>query len=206
MNDKQWLLWINELQSIAQIGKAYCDDTFCQERYARLHQLTAEIAASFTTFPQQHIADLFEKETGYLTPKLDVRGAIIQDNQILLVRERADDLWTLPGGWADINDSPSEGVVREVREESGYDVKVTKLAAVLDKRKHDHPPALPHIYKCFFMCEITGGKPQVNHEISEIAFFDKDELPPLSLPRVIPAQIHRMFEHYQNPALPADFD
>ena len=206
MKDKKWLLWVNELQSIAQIGKAYCTDTFCQERYVRLHQLAAEIAAEYSDIPQQEIVTLFEKETGYLTPKLDVRGAIIQDSQILLVRERADDRWTLPGGWADINDSPSEGIIREVREESGYHVKVTKLASVFDKRKHGHPPALPHIYKFFFLCDIIGGEPTVNHEISEIAFFNKDNLPPLSLPRVIPSQIQRMFDHYYDLTLPTDFD
>jgi len=118
-----------------------------------------------------------------------------------------DDAWTLPGGWSDPCQSPSEAVVREVREESGFEVRVTKLAAVYDRGKHPHLPAMPfHVYKLFFLCEITGGVATESHETTGVDFFAEDNIPELSVSRTLPFQIARMFEHHRNPTLPTDFD
>jgi ADP-ribose pyrophosphatase YjhB (NUDIX family) len=122
------------------------------------------------------------------------------------VKERVDDCWTLPGGWADVNESPAEAVVREVYEESGYQTRAVRLLALYDRRKHDHPPHPWHIYKVFFKCELVGGAPATSIETDGVAFFHKDEIPPLSVGRVTAAQIARFFEHYHNPSWPADFD
>jgi len=124
-----------------------------------------------------------------------------------MVKEMSDGLWTLPGGWADVNEAPSVGVVREVREESGFEVRAVKLAAVYDRACHPHhPPFAFHVYKMFFLCEITGGAPRPSTETTEVGFFTPDALPELSSSRVLPFQIHRMFEHHQAPDLPTDFD
>jgi len=131
------------------------------------------------------------------------------DAHILLVREIADaGRWTLPGGWADVNQPPSECVIREVREESGFEVGVRKLAAVYDRDRHGHvPPHAFHVYKLFFTCNIIGGTARPGLETSDVAFFAKDDLPlDLSLGRVQRHQIERMFEHWLTPALPTDFD
>lgn len=140
----------------------------------------------------------FLAEQGYATPKVDVRGAIIQDNEILLVREKSDGLWTLPGGWADVNESPAYSMQKEIQEEAGVEAKVTKLIALYDKLKHEHPPQWPHTYKCFFLCDITSGVPKPGLETSEVAFFKEDALPPLSVNRVTEAQILRCFAHYRH--------
>ena len=140
---------------------------------------------------------------------MDVRGAVFRDGRILLVRETADgDRWTLPGGWADVNESPAEAVVKEVREEAGLEVRAFKLGAVLDRSRHAHKPIYPfHIWKLFFLCEITGGEPQNGPETSEVAFFAEHDLPAdLSTSRVLPPQLKRMFEHMRQPGLPTDFD
>ncbi len=150
--------------------------------------------------------DLFACDAGYATPKVDVRGAVFQDSKILLVQERSDGLWALPGGWSDVGDSPSDAVVRELREESGYKTRATKLLALLDRNRHNHPPHVNHIYKVFIRCEIIGGAPTTSHEIQGVGFFAEDRIPELSLTRIVPAQITRMFEHYRQPNLPADFD
>jgi ADP-ribose pyrophosphatase YjhB (NUDIX family) len=152
------------------------------------------------------VRDLFRDETGAATPKVDVRAAVFQDDAILLVKERDDGLWTLPGGWADPNESPSEAVVREVYEESGYRTRATKLLALYDRDKHGHPPYLFHVYKLFFQCELVGGAPSPSVETEEVAFFREDELPELSLTRVMPSQISRLFAHRRHPEWPTDFD
>jgi ADP-ribose pyrophosphatase YjhB (NUDIX family) len=149
---------------------------------------------------------LFATEEGYATPKVDVRGAVFRDDGILLVRERSDGLWTLPGGWADVGDTPAAAVEREIFEESGYTAKATRLVAVYDRDRQGHPPIPYAVYKLYFICELTGGAPATNHETDEVGFFREDTLPPLSLSRTLPHQIARLFAHYRNPHWPADFE
>ena len=196
MNNKQlkWLKWVSDIQALAQSGLAYPTSDYDKERYIKLSQLAAELAAECSGQDPIDVANLFLLEKGYATPKIDVRAFVLKDDHCLLVKERADGLWTLPGGWADVNESPSEAVIRETKEESGYDVTVRKLLALWDKQKHlDHPPEWPHVYKCFFHCDIVGGEPAENLEIAEIRFFNINQLPPLSTPRVTTRQIARLY-------------
>ena len=204
--EPKWLEWARELQAIAQNGLAYSKDPFDIERFEQVRELAAEIMACHADVDPSYVRDLFASEVGAATPKTDVRGAVFQEDKILLVRERRDGRWTLPGGWADVNESPAESVVREVYEESGYRTRVLKLLAVYDKKKHDHPPHPIHAYKLFFMCEIVGGEPSHSKETDGVAFFGENEIPELSAARVTPAQIARLFELYRHPEWPTDFD
>jgi len=196
MNDKtiQWLKWISEIQALAQSGLTYSKCEFDIERYIRLREIVAELAAHCSDQSLQTIKDIFLIEKGYATPKLDVRSYILKEGKLLLVKERSDGLWTLPGGWADVNESPSEAAIRETKEETGYEVSALKLLALWDKLKHDHPPQWPHAYKCFFLCELLSGEPTANLEISEVSFFDINKLPPLSPHRITAGQLTRLHE------------
>jgi ADP-ribose pyrophosphatase YjhB (NUDIX family) len=202
----RWLEWARKLQAIAQNGLTFTTNPFEKERFETVREIAAEMLAEYSQYDQQAILDLFLNREGYATPKLDVRGAAFKDNQILLVKENVDGLWTLPGGWVDVNESPALAVAREVFEESGYSVQPVKLLALYDKLKHPHPPEMFHAYKAFFLCEIIGYEPSTNIETSDAQFFSEDNLPPLSLPRVVPSQIHRLFEHHRHPDWPTDFD
>lgn len=209
MSQPQWLEWMNRMQALAQNGLAFTKDPYDKDRYEQLRDLASEIAAAYTNVDMQLIRDLYAKENGYMTPKVDVRGAVFKDDKILLVQEMADEgRWSLPGGWADIYDTPSEAVLREIREEAGYEARVLKLAAVYDREKHGHPPYAFHAYKLFFVCEPTSKKLDIlhEHEAGESAFFSLDDLPSLSVGRIVESQLLRCYEHYQNPALPTDFD
>jgi len=135
-----------------------------------------------------------------------VRGAVFRDGQVLLVQERSDGLWTLPGGWADPGFTPAENVVREVWEESGYEARAVKLALVHDRSRHVDYPHPFYIYKLFFLCELIGGAPTPSIETAAVGFFDAEDLPPLSLGRVTPAQLTSVFAHWRDPALPTEFD
>lgn len=201
------LRWARELQALAQTGLTFSKDPYDIERYHSLRALAVEMLATIGAAEEQVIAQLFESEVGYATPKVDVRGAVFREEQILLVREVVDGKWALPGGWADVNASPRENVEREIFEESGYEAKVTKLAAIYDRQKHAHVPPHPfHIYKMFFICELTGGEAKTSIETSEIGFFSEDKLPELSRGRVLEHQIHRMFAHWRDAALPTEYD
>jgi len=204
-----WLLWVREMQALAQTGLAFSRDPYDRDRYEQLRRLAARIMAEHTGIPTERIEALFAAETGYATPKLDVRGAVFRDGRLLLVREAADaNRWTLPDCWADVNESPAESVAKEVREESGFAVRVVKLAAVWDRARHAHTPAYAfHIWKLFFLCEITGGEARTGPETTEVAFFAEDALPAdLSVSRVLTPQLRRMFAHMRDQALPTEFD
>jgi ADP-ribose pyrophosphatase YjhB (NUDIX family) len=206
-NTPRWLDWSRRLQAIAQNGLTYARDPYDVERYTAVRDIAAEIIATATQASIPVIKGVLGKESGHATPKVDVRGVIFRENRLLLVRERSDGRWTLPGGWADVGESPAESVLREIREESGYEVRCVKLLAVLDRSKHPHePPFLFHIYKLFIQCEITGGTATPGSETDQVAFFAETELPELSINRVTPWQIKRMFEHLRDPRLPVDFD
>ena len=204
----KWLEWAQQLQAIAQNGLTYSNNPYDVERYKQLQSIAAEIMSTYTNMESRYILDLFSLEEGYATPKVDVRGAVFQDKKLLLVREREDNCWTLPGGWVDIGESPSHAVEREVYEESGYQTRATKLVALYDRNheRHRHPPLAYHVYKLFFQCELIGGTAMASYETEGAAFFGEQEIPELSLTRVVPSQIHRLFEYYFNSNLQTDFD
>ena len=204
--EPKWLEWTQKLQAIAQNGLTYSENPFDIERYKSLQAIAAEIMATYSNVEHSYILNLFSQEVGYATPKVDVRGAVFRDDTILLVKEREDGCWTLPGGWADVGDSPSEVAVKEVYEESGYQTRAVKLLAVYDRDRQGHPPHPHYIYKLFFLCELVSGSPSPSIETEEVEFFAEDAIPELSLGRVTPSQITRLFEHYRFPDLPTDFD
>jgi ADP-ribose pyrophosphatase YjhB (NUDIX family) len=205
--DQKWLEWGRALQIIAQNGIAYTKNDFDKERFEQVRQIAAEILAAHSEMDPGDLATLFAGEFGYATPKVDVRGGVIVDNRILLVRELLDGgRWTLPGGWADMGDAPSEAVLREIREESGYEARVIKLAAVYDRNRRGHPYFYFDTYKLFFLCEMTGGSPTTSIETGGAEFFREDELPELSISRVTPQEIQMLFQHYRSPDLPTEYD
>lgn len=204
--DPRWLTWVKKLRALTQNGLAYEKDPFDIERYEEMREIVAEMAAAYTDGEPEEILGLFRAETGYATPKLDARGVVFKDDGILLVKELPDGLWALPGGWIDVGESPSEAVEREVREESGYEVRATKLLAVYDRNKHPHPSSSLHIYKLFFLCELVGGAPAKSIETDGAEFFPLDSIPELSIVKVTHEQIRRLFEHKDHPEWAADFD
>lgn len=208
MKQPDWLAWTKQLQAIAQNGLTFTTDPYDKDRYEQLRDLAAEIAAHHSNGDAPHIHDLYTAEQGYMTPKVDVRGAVFRDDCVLLVREKVDGKWTLPGGWADVGDSPSEAIIREIREEAGYKAEVVKLVGVLDRERHGHPPYPFHAYKLFFLCKAVGEKQAIlhKHESLDSDFFSLDDLPPLSIGRVVESQIRRCYEHSLNPDLPTYFD
>lgn len=209
MSDPDWLVWAREIQAIAQTGLEFSKDPYDRDRFAVLQRLSGRIMAEHTGADLGRIENLFDAETGYATPKVGVRGAVFDTaGRILMVRETIDDhRWTLPGGWADVNQTPAQSVVREVFEESGYYVRPVKLAAVWDRARQAHPPSVFSIVRMFFICTLTGGSPTTSLETSGVGWFAEADIPAdLSLRRTLPHHISRMFAHWREPELATEFD
>jgi ADP-ribose pyrophosphatase YjhB (NUDIX family) len=194
------------LQAIAQDGLTYTKDDYDLGRYEQLRDLAAEILAAHSTGTLEEAGDLLALERGPATPKVDVRAVAFREGRILLVKEPGDAGWSLPGGWADVGESPSEAAARETLEESGYKVRPVRLLAAYDRDRHGHPPILFHVYKLVYLCEILDEAPSSDIDTDGVRFFGEQELPELSVTRVTRAQIIRFFEQYRDPDRPADFD
>ena len=193
--NKQCLMWISEIQALAQSGLSYCNDNYDIERFEQLLRICAEMASLLTDANPNELHRMFTMEKCYATPRLDVRTFVLKNDEVLLVKERTDGLWSLPGGFIDVNESPSEAAIRETKEESGYDVCPTKLLAFWDKLKHDNSLSWPHLYTCIFQCDFVSGEPITEtHEISAVKFFSIKALPPLSTPRITKTQILKLYE------------
>jgi ADP-ribose pyrophosphatase YjhB (NUDIX family) len=214
------LEWAKQIQAIAQTGLNYTQNEFDIERYRALHRIAAEMVAAYADAEPEHVESLFLIDRGHATPKIDVRAAVFRDEELLLVRERASGKWTLPGGFADVGESAAEAVAREVREESGYTVRPTRLLALYDRARHEHTPVWFYCYKAFFECELepevdgpeleTGGLVRGETasciETTEAGFFRRDSLPEIDTGRVTHTQLERMWELHLRPQAGADFD
>ena len=201
----KWLDWAQEIYSLSQSGITYSGNQYDIERYKRLQEITAEIIASQSEISKETVLESFSMQAGYITPKIDVRGAVIRDDKILLIQERADAKWAMPGGWADLGNSPASVAEREVFEESGFHVKAEKVVAVIDANRIQ-PLEFYHAYKVIFLCKLLDGKPRISYETLAVDFFELNNLPQLSSYRTNEDMLREVFAHVQNPNRATAFD
>lgn len=192
-----------ELAAIAQTGLAYAKDGFDQERYRRLLEVAGELLG-----PMRVDGPVFTwpLEAGYATPKVDVRGVVFRKEEVLLVREASSGLWSLPGGWADVNLSPAQNVEKECREESGYEVRARAITSIKDRDQAGYPAYLHAVYKIYFLCDLIGGEARTNLEVTDIGFFSLDALPDLDLHRIAESEIRTAFSFLHDPVQAVSFN
>jgi len=200
------LQWAREIQALAQTGYEYAGDEFQKDRCRRLMEIAAEMVSENSDLKFISIAEAFKEQLGYATPKVDVRAAVFDQGKLLLVREVEDGGWTMPGGWADVGDVPSEAAEREAWEETGFRVKARKVIGVYDANRIA-PLQLFHAFKVIFLCDLLGGEARPSRETSEVGFFSREEIPPqLSGERTCDRHIEDAFAALQDPSIPAVFD
>ncbi len=194
-SDRQWISWAMELQFIGQAGITYSRDSFDKERFERIRELSGEIMERYTDLGKEKVTDLFCSETGFQTPKMDTRAAIIEDDRILLVHER-DGCYSLPGGWVDVNQSVGDNIVKETMEEAGLQVVPVKLVMLQDRNRHNLPVYAYGICKVFMLCQVVEGEFVKNIETSSSGWFALEELPKLAEEKNTREQIEMCFEAY----------
>lgn len=198
MQKQQQLELIKRVKALADTGLVYAEDDYTKERYEELLEISLKLMASVSDQPFEVLQDFFLTEKDYPTVKVDVRGFVLNEkDEILMAKESVDGKWTIPGGWADIGDSPSEAVLKEIREETGFDAKVVRLLAVYDKRCHPHPPEAFYIYKLIFFCKIIGGELQHGFDMLGADFFPMHKLPELSEDRILKSQLKQLYQMVQ---------
>jgi ADP-ribose pyrophosphatase YjhB (NUDIX family) len=180
MSIPKWLEWAREIQALSQTGITFAHNEYDIERNEKLAAIAADIIDTHSQFNKEELVHDFLQQPGYATPKIDVRGAVIRDGKILLVKERMDGKWCMPGGWVDVGDAPAYAAAREVWEESGFEVKPVKVVSVIDANRSGRPLSLFHAFKIIFLCEIIGGEAKTSMETDAVEFFDFDDLPELS--------------------------
>lgn len=203
---EKWLHWAIEIQSLAQAGLAYTSNVYDIERYKRLRKISAEMISEKTNISTEKVEELFCKETGYQTPKLDTRAAVFKENKILLTHEN-NGTWSLPGGWVDVLESIKSNTEKEVKEETGLDVEAVKVIAIQDRNKHNIPVYVYGVCKVFVLCELLGGSFEENIETTETKYFSLDEIPEnLAKEKTTKEQIEMCFEAYKNKDWQTQFD
>lgn len=206
MEGDKWLALAREMFTLSQAGLAYSQNEFDLQRYRRFQELSAELVSNHSQLSQEQVREQFSMQHGYPTPKVDVRAAVFVDGKVLLVREVVDGRWSMPGGWADIGEGPAQMAVREVREESGFDVRVDKLAAVYNHNTDQPWLEFFHAYKMVFLCSLAGGQARGSFETSEVGFFGLEDLPPLSEGRTRLYMLREALAHLHEPGRPTYFD
>jgi ADP-ribose pyrophosphatase YjhB (NUDIX family) len=191
---------------MSQTGLTFSQTEYDTLRYQRLMEIAGEMVQHQTGIAAEPLLQDFFTQPGYATPKVDVRGAVIRKGKILFVQERLDQRWCMPGGWADVGDLPSEMVMREVWEETGFQVQPLKVVGVFDANRDGEPLEFYHAYKIVFLCEICGGQARPSHETLAVEFFDFSELPPLSTNRTNGRHLAEVLAHLEQPNRPAYFD
>lgn len=208
MNEKipMWLGIAREIQQLSQTGLAFASNDYEKKRYIRLIEIVSEILENHSQLEKESVQKCLMNHPGYATPKIDVRAAVIKDNQILLVQESTDKCWAMPGGWADVGDIPSQVAIRETKEESGFDVIPRKVVGVFDANRLGGHLELFHAFKIIFLCDLIGGEARTSDETLDVKFFPLDKLPPLSLNRTNEKHISEIKLHLIDKNRPAYFD
>ena len=196
-NQNEMLQLAKQVQALAENGLHFSENDFDLDRYQILEEISLRMLSLVTGLPAETIEVATPERNGYRTPKVDVRAVIFNDrDEILMVKERVDSRWSLPGGWCDVGYTPTETAEKESEEEAGIKVKVSRLLAVFDKKCHDHPEDLFYAYKIFLECEAENYEISTGMETLDVGFFKQDELPELSTPRNTAGQIHKMFDFH----------
>ncbi len=199
MDAREQLDVVKRIKAIAETGLVYTNGSYDKERYEELKEISLRLMAEISGIPFTKLDNFFLPQLDYPTPKVDVRGFVLNDKgQILMAQERVDGKWTIPGGWADVGNTPTEVAIKEIREETGLNAEIVRLLAIYDKQRHPHPSEPYYIYKLMFHCRVTGGKLKAGFDMQGADWFSLDELPPLSEERILESQLNHLFTLVKN--------
>ena len=182
--------------ALTDTGLTFTKDPFDRERYEDLRSLLSEMLNQASDLDAEEVAEVLKPTSAYATPLMDVRAWIVEDKKICLVRGQGEDSWALPGGFGEVSYSPTENILKEIEEETGFEAKVERLLAVFDTNRFQLQSK--QYAKFVFECKLLAGQFQENQEIADLQFFAIDQLPALSEKRITKEQIEILWQVYQD--------
>jgi len=186
---------VKRIKSLAEAGIVFTNNPYDEERFEELREISLHLLSEISGATFNTLNQFYLPAKDYPTPKIDIRGMVLNEkNEVLMVKEKEDNCWSLPGGWGDIGYTPTEVIIKEIKEETGLEVKVDRLLAVYDKRCHPHPPQPFYVYKMVFYCVAEGGVMDPAFDISSVKYFPVNKLPMLSEDRILKTQIEQLHE------------
>lgn len=195
--EEKLIEWAQELQSLTASGLHYCKDRFDRDRYERIRDIAAEIAANASGMGEDVVKDIFSSQDGYQTPKMCSRAIIFNEaGEVLLVKEW-DNKWAPPGGWCEYNKTPAENVIKEAWEEAGLRVEPYRFVLMHDQHHHNRPLNFYNVEKCFFLCRVLGGSFRENIETTESRYFPLDALPDLNGEKINAEQLRICYDAFR---------
>jgi mutator protein len=195
MNTSDFAKYLQRMIALTDTGLTFTKDPFDRERYEDLRSLLSEMLNQVSDLDADEVAELLKPTSAYATPLMDVRAWIVEDEKICLVRGQGENDWALPGGFGEVGYSPTENILKEIEEETGFKVKVERLLAVFDTNRFQLQSN--QYAKFVFECKFLDGQFQENQEIADLQFFAIDQLPTLSEKRITKEQIEILWQVYQ---------
>ena len=195
MKTSDFVKYLQRMIAITDTGLTFTKDPFDRERYEDLRSLLSEMLNQGLDIDSEEVAEVMKPTSAYATPLMDVRAWIVEDEKICLVRGQGENDWALPGGFGEVGYSPTENILKEIEEETGFEAKVERLLAVFDTNRFQLQSK--QYAKFVFECKLLDGQFQENQEIADLQFFAIDQLPTLSEKRITKEQIELLWQVYQ---------
>lgn len=195
MKTSDFAKYLQRMIALTDTGLTFTKDPFDRERYEDLRSLLSEMLNQVSDLDADEVAELLKPTSAYATPLMDVRAWIVEDEKICLVRGQGENDWALPGGFGEVGYSPTENILKEIEEETGFEAKVERLLAVFDTNRFQLQSK--QYVKFVFECKLLDGQFQKNQEIADLQFFAIDQLPALSEKRITKEQIEILWQVYQ---------
>ncbi|MEL0445969.1 NUDIX hydrolase [Streptococcus pneumoniae] len=195
MKTSDFVKYLQRMIALTDTGLTFTKDPFDRERYEDLRGLLSEMLNQASDLDAEELAEVLKPTSAYATPLMDVRAWIVEDEKICLVRGQGENDWALPGGFGEVGYSPTENILKEIEEETGFEAKVERLLAVFDTNRFQLQSK--QYAKFVFECKLLDGQFQKNQEIADLQFFAIDQLPNLSEKRITKEQIEILWQVYQ---------
>ena len=196
MKTSDFVKYLQRMIALTDTGLTFTKDPFDRERYEDLRSLLSEMLNQESDLDAEEVAEVLKPTSAYVTPLMDVRAWIVEDEKICLVRGQGENDWALPGGFGEVGYSPTENILKEIEEETGFEAKVERLLAVFDTNRFQLQSK--QYAKFIFECKLLDGQFQKNQEIADLQFFAIDQLPNLSEKRITKEQIEILWQVYQD--------
>jgi ADP-ribose pyrophosphatase YjhB (NUDIX family) len=166
---------LEEIRGIAQNGLIYCNNEHDRLKYSRLLEIAIAQYSELLDLDIEIIRDLFLKNTGIITPKVGVNAAVFKEGKLLICLRKDDNCWEVPGGWAELSESPRNTIIRELMEETSLNIKPEQVIEVFSRKPGDFGQPFTSFHILYFAKYVSGEFLESN-ETKDFQWITKEDL------------------------------